>query len=382
MADVTVSPVVSRADRKRFIAFPYELYENERHWIPMLWIDQEKILNPKKNAFFEHGKIQPFLATDSSGTVVGRIAAIFNGAHLEKYNDGAGFFGFFEVRNDYAVAEALLDAASKWILDQGLLSVRGPANPSLNDIAGLLIDGFDRYPALMMPYNMPYYEEFLERYGFERVMTMWAYYIHLKYRNMDRLKRGAKVVAHRNPGLSVRTLDMARWDEEARLMLELYNDAWSENWGHVAMREGEFQQLADEMKLIVDPGLIFILELHGEPIGFSVTLPDVNVWFSEIRDGKLFPTGIVKLLKHKFFTPITECRTVMMGIRQGHQGKGYDVLMNYAVLDVPSTGSGYVGSEMSWILDTNKPMINAALGVGGVKDKEYALFEKKLSKPD
>ena len=172
---------------------------------------------------------------------------------------------------------------------------------------------------------------------------------------------------------------MSKWDEEARLLLDLYNDAWHDNWGHVSMRESEFKQLSDEMKMIIDPTLIFILELDGEPIGFSLTLPDVNVWFSEIRDGKLFPTGLVKLLKHKFFTPITECRTVMMGVRREHQGKGYDVLLNLAVLDIPSQGSGYLGSEMSWILDTNKSMINAAVGVGGVKDKEYAIFEKQLS---
>ena len=132
-------------------------------------------------------------------------------------------------------------------------------------------------------------------------MTMWAYYIHLKYRDMDRLRRGAKIIERRNPSLSTRTLDMSKWESEARLMLDIYNDAWSDNWGHVAMRESEFKHLADEMKMIIDPTLIFFLELDGEPIGFSLTLPDVNVWFSEIRDGKLFPTGLVKLLKHKFW---------------------------------------------------------------------------------
>lgn len=377
MADVTVAAVESRADLKQFIAFPYELYENERFWIPMLWIDQEKILNPKKNAFFEHGSIHPLLAKDSSGKVVGRIAGVVNGAHLEKYDDDTGFFGFFEVVDDYAVAQALLDAASDWLKGQGLRAVRGPANPSLNDISGLLVEGFDRYPSIMMPYNFSYYEDFLQRYGFERVMTMWAYYIHLKYRNIDRLRRGAEIIKKRNPGLSMRTLDMSRWDEEARLLLDIYNDAWSENWGHVPMRESEFIQLAKEMKMIVDPDVIFILQLDGEPIGFSLMLPDINVWFSEIRNGKLLPTGIIKLLKHKFFTPINEGRTVMMGIRKEYQGRGFDALLNFAALDIPSK-KDYVASEMSWILESNMPMVNAAIGVGGVRDKEYAMFEKRL----
>ena len=377
MADVKISAVTTRADHKRFIAFPYDHYADEKYWIPMLRMDVENILNPKKNAFFEHGKIQAFLATDASGKVVGRIAAIVNGSHLKKYQDSMGFFGFFEVVEDYDIAKALFDAASGWLRDQGLSSMRGPTNPSMNDISGLLVDGFDRYPAVLMPYNFPYYEAFLEKYGFERNMTMWAYYIHLKYRDLDRLRRGAAIIKHRTPQLSIRNLDMDNYEEETRKLLDIYNDAWSENWGHVPMTDGEFEQLAKEMKLIVDPRLIFILEYDGEPIGFSLTLPDVNMWFAKIRNGKLFPSGIFKLLKHKLFVDVTECRTVMMGVKQEYQGKGYDTLLNFAAVDIPAT-CDYFGSEMSWILETNKAMINGALGVGGTRDKEYAMFEAKL----
>jgi hypothetical protein len=377
MADVRVEPVESWADRKRFIAFPYELYENERFWIPILRIDQERVLNPSKNAFFEHGKIQPFMATDAEGNIVGRIAGVVNGAHLEKYDDGTGFFGFYEAIEDYSVSKALFDVAADWLRQQGLNSMRGPTSPSMNDVSGLLVDGFDRYPSVLMPYNFAYYQEHLERYGFERVMTMWAYYIHMKYRNLDRLRRGADIIRRRNPGLGLRTLDMSRYMEEARLLLDLYNDAWSDNWGHVPMRDSEFEQLAKEMKMIVDPRVVFILELDGEPIGFSLMIPDVNVWFSELRDGKLLPSGIFKLLKHKFFTPINEGRTVMMGVRKEHQGKGYDAVLNLAALEIPASAD-YWASEMSWILDTNKPMINAAVGVGGARDKEYAMYECAL----
>jgi GNAT superfamily N-acetyltransferase len=378
MSNIRVSPVESRSDLKRFIAFPYELYKDDRYWIPVLRIDQEKILNPKKNAFFEHGKIRPFIATDSTGNVVGRIAGIVNGAHLAKYQDGTGFFGFFEVEHDYAVAEALLDSACEWVDQQGLTAVRGPTNPSMNDVAGLLVNGFDRYPAVLMPYNKPYYADFLESYGFERVMTMWAYYIHLKYRNIDRLRRGAEIVKRRNPGLKLRTLEMSRFEEDARLILDIYNDAWSDNWGHVSMTDNEFDQLVKEMKMVVDPRVVFLLELDGEPIGFSLMIPDINVWFKDLRDGRLFPTGIFRLLVNKFFAPIHEGRTAMMGVRKEHQGKGYDALLNLAALEIPS-GADYFASEMSWILDSNKAMVNAAQGVGGVRDKEYAMYEKRLS---
>lgn len=377
MADIRVSPVESRSDLRRFISFPYHLYEQDRYWTPMLRIDQSKILNPKKNAFFEHGDIQTFLATDSSGRVVGRIAGIVNGAHLEKYRDGRGFFGFFEAVEDYEVATALLDAASEWVNGHGLVAVRGPVNPSMNDVAGLLVDGFDRYPAVLMPYNKPYYADFLERYGFRRVMTMWAYYIHLKYRNIDRLRRGADIIMRRNPGLKLRALDMAKFEEEARIILDIYNDAWSENWGHVAMTDAEFDQLVQEMKMVVDPRVVFILELDDEPIGFSLMIPDINIWFRDLRNGRLLPTGVFKLIARKLLVPVHEGRTVMMGVKKVHQGRGFDAVLNLAALEIPSSAD-YFASEMSWILDSNKAMVNAAEGVGGVRDKEYAMYELGL----
>lgn len=372
-----VRAVESSADRTKFISFPYGLYKDERYWIPPLRMDQAAVLNPKKNPFFEHGKIQPFIATDSSGNVVGRIAGIVNGMHLRKYDDDTGFFGFFECVNDYEVASLLFDAAGEWMRGEGLKAARGPANPSLNDMSGLLVNGFDRYPAVLMPYNFPYYAKFLEEYGFRRVMTMWAYYIHLKYRKLDRLRRGVALVKRRNPDLTLRSIDMDRFDEEAQLILDLYNDAWSDNWGHVPMTDNEFAHLAKEMKAIVDPRVVFVLEKAGEPVAFSLMLPDVNPWLRDIRDGRLFPFGIIKLLKHKMLSPVTEGRVVMMGVKKEHHGKGYDAIMNLASLEVP-VPFGYVAAEMSWILDTNKTMMNAAEGVGGIQDKEYALYEVDL----
>jgi len=372
-----VRPVETSADLSKFIALPYELYKDQRHWIPPLRVDQATVLNPKKNAFFEHGKIQPFLATDESGAVVGRIAGVVNGMHLQKYDDGTGFFGFFECVEDYDVAKALFDAVAEWLKSEGLKAARGPANPSLNDVSGLLVDGFDRPPAILMPYNFPYYADFLERYGFERIMTMWAYYIHFKYRKLERMRRGVEIIKRRNPDLELRTIDMDRFDEEARMILDIYNDAWSENWGHVPMTNNEFAHLVKEMKMIVDPRIIFVLEKAGEPIAFSIMLPDVNPWFAEIRDGRLFPFGLARILKHKLLTRISEGRVVMMGVRKEYQGRGFDAILNLASLEIP-VPYGYNAAEMSWVLDSNKAMMNAAEGLGGVKDKEYAMYELAL----
>ena len=377
-SSVTVRPVTSRSDRKRFINFQYDFYADNPYWIAPLRRDIKSTLDPSTNPFFEHGDIQLFIAEDASGRIVGRIGAIVNGMHLQKYDDGNGFFGFFECIEEYAVAEALLDAAAHWLREQGLSGMRGPANPSLNDTAGLLIDGFDRKPAILMPYNLPYYQDFLARYGFERAMTMWAYYVHKKYAQADKLRRGAKIVRKRNPGVELRTLDMSRFEEEARTILDIYNDAWSDNWGHVPMTDAEFEHLAKDLKQIVDPEMVFLLEMDGEPVAFSISLPNINQALDHVRDGRLFPFGLPKLLAYAKFGGIYEVRMPLMGVRKEYQGRAFDSLL---VLATVETGppNGYDACEMSWVLDTNNRLKNALDALGGVVDKEYAMFEMALT---
>lgn len=373
-----VRPVESLRDRKRFVDFQYELYSGNSYWIPPLRRDIHKTINARKNAFFEHGKMQLFLAVDDSGRVVGRIAAIFNGMHLEKYDDANGFFGFFETIDDYEVASALFDAAVEWLRLAGMKGVRGPTNPSMNDTAGLLVDGFDREPSVLMPYNLPYYEDFLLRYGFERAMTMWAYYIHKKYVVLDKLRRGAEIVYRRNPGLKLRNIDMSRFDDEAKTILHIYNDAWSRNWGHVPMTEAEFQQLASEMKQIIDPKIVYILESSGRPVAFSISIPNINQLLKRVNDGRLLPLGLPKMLAYANFGGLYECRTPLMGVLREFQGRGLDAILNLAIIE-EGPKNGYDASEMSWVLDSNKVLRNALESFGGVVDKEYAMFEKRFA---
>ena len=379
---VTVRPVEGGRDRTRFIDVPYDFYPGRYpKWVPPLRRDVKDTLDPSSNAFFEHGDMQLFLAEDASGAVVGRIAGIVNGMHLEKHEDATGFFGFFECVEEYAVAEALLDAAADWLRGQGLRRMRGPANPSLNDTAGLLVDGFDRAPSLLMPYNPPYHEGFLERYGLERAMTMWAYYLHKKYAEYERLQRGVDLVKRRTPGLSLRTLNMDRLEEEVRTVRDIYNDAWSDNWGFVPMTEGELQQLADELKQIVDPEIVFFVEHEGTPVGFSVALPDVNQALRHVPDGRLFPygvpSGLTTLFLHMQYG-IHECRMPLMGIRKDYQGKGLDSMLVLATIE-NGPANGYAACEMSWVLDTNDRLKNHVESLGAVVDKEYAMFEAPLS---
>ena len=376
-SDIQIHPVTERADRAAFIDWPYRFYPDRYpHWVPPLRREEKATLDPSKNAFFEHGDMQLFVAKDASGSVHGRVAAIVNGMHLQKYEDATGFFGFFETENNPAIAHALLDAAAHWLREQGLQHMRGPTNPSLNDVSGLLVDGFDRRPAVLMPYNPPYYADLLTEYGFERVMTMWAYYAHKRYAKYERLRRGVNIVKRRTPGLEVRTLNPDRLQEEARTLLDIYNEAWSENWGHVPMTEAEFNQLVDGLKQIYDPRLVYFVEHEGTPVAFAISLPDINQALQHVDDGRLFPTGWWTLLTRSYYG-ISELRMPLMGIRKAYQGKGLDVLM---VLETMERGPeyGYYGCETSWVLDTNERLKNAIESIGAVRDKEYALFEYDL----
>ncbi len=378
MAGISVRPVETGKDTKSFIDFPYSFYPDAYPaWVPPLRQDTSHAISPKHNPFFEHGNIQLFLAEDASGTIVGRIGAIVNGMHLKKYEDGNGFFGFFECINNYAVAEALLDAACDWLRSQGLTGVRGPTNPSLNDIAGLLVDGFDREPSLLMPFNPPYHADFLQQYGFERAMTMWAYYVHKKYVQIDKLRRGAAIVKRRNPGLHLRNLDMKRFDADAQVILDIYNEAWSNNWGHVPMTEGEFGRLIKDLKQIVDPNIVYLLEKDGEPVAFSIALPNLNLALKHVKGGRLLPFGLPKLLGYAKFGGIYECRMPLMGVRQAYQGKAFDTLLVLATIE-NGPKHGYDACEMSWVLDSNQVLKNSLVSMGGVVDKEYAMFEKGL----
>ena len=373
----TVRPVKSRRDLRRFVQFPYDLYRSSSFWVPPLRMDQFEVLNPRKNPFFEHGRMQLFLAIDANGKVVGRIAGIVNGMHLKTHNDEAGFFGFFETEEHYETAAALLDRAAAWLQEQGLNTMRGPVNPTLNDPAGLLVDGFDRVPAIMMTYNPPYYKDYLERWGLVSVMTTWAYYIHRKHVAIDRMRRGAAIIYRRNPGVSVRTLDMSRFDEEVATIREIYNDAWSDNWGFVPITDNEFVHLAKAMKAIVDPRICFFVELDSNPVGFTVCLPDINPALQRLPNGRLLPFGLVKLLILTKFAGIPSVRMPLMGVRKEYHGRALDVLPVLETME-RGPGYGYQSCETSWVLDNNHVLKNLLSSINADVDKEYAILETSL----
>ncbi len=376
MPTLTVRPARSSSDRAAFLDVPYTLYRDAPHFVPPLRMDQKGVLNPKKNPFFEHGTLEMFLA-ERDGEVVGRVAAIENGQHLAKYADGNGFFGFFDTVEDYDVAQALLDTAADWLRQRGLTGVRGPANPTMNDVAGLLVDGFDRPPSILLPYNFPYYKDFLERWGMERAMTMWAFYVHEAYINADRMARGAAIVARRNPGITVRSLDPKRFDQDVAAAMRIYNQAWAENWGHVPYTEHEALHLAGEMKPIIEPDLFLFAELDGEPIAFSASLPNLNQALRHLPKGRLASLGLPKVLGAWKLGGVYEIRMALMGVLPEHRHAGLDALLIHHTI-VNGRRDGYQAAELSWVLDSNKALTNSLDKLGCTRDKEYAMFQAAL----
>ncbi len=375
---VTVAEARLKSDVRAFVDFPYRLYAGNRNWAPPLRRDVYHLLDRKENAFFEHGDIQPFLARDARGEVVGRIAAVRNGMHLDRYGDGVGFFGFFETVERYEVAEALLDAAARWLQAQGLTTMRGPASPSLNDTAGLLTEGFDVAPSILMPYNPPYYEGFLTRYGFQRAIVMLSYYVHRKYMHADKLRRGAALVQKRYPTLTLRQLDTKNFSRDVRSAMEIYNDGWSNNWGFVPYTEKEAQKLAADLKQVLEPDLFLFVEDEGVPVAFSLLLPDLNQALVHIRDGRLLPFGLPKILAWAKTGAIYNSRMPLMGVRKAYQGRGLDAMLVHETI-TRGVPKGYDSCELSWILEGNTKMRNFLDNLGTAIDKRYAMMDKPLA---
>lgn len=356
-------------DLERFIAFPYELHRGDPLWVPQLRMDVRKLLSPAKNPFFQHAEVRCFLAL-RDGRIVGRIAAIKNDAHNREHGDRVGFWGFFESVNDQGVANALFDTAAAWVRERGFDTLRGPMNPSVNDDCGLLVDGFDTPPALMMPHNPPYYVALTEHAGFAKAMDLICYQS-TGYDMPERLVRATRVVAERK-GITMRPLDLKRFYEEVELVKQIYNAAWEKNWGFVPLTDAEIDHLAKQLKPVVIPDLVCFAEKDGQPIGFAVALPDLNVALKHNPSGRLFP-GILKVLWHA--RKISRVRIPLLGVLKEYRQSGVDALM-YAWIWEKGVARGYHWGEAGWILETNTAMMNGLMRMGFRPYKTYRVYDR------
>lgn len=371
-AAVVVSPVTSAADLKRFIAFPYKLHRGDPLWVPPLRMDVRKLLSRKKNPFFQHSEAEYFLAVRGGSEVVGRIAAVHNRRHIEFHQEKAGFFGFFECVDDQTVADALFDAAAEWLAKRGLEVMRGPASFSTNEECGLLVEGFDTPPTLMNPHNPSYYVDLVECAGFTKSKDLFQFQS-VSPKIPERLLRGARLIMERK-GLTLRKIDMKRWDDEIAKVKQIYNAAWERNWGFVPATDAEIDHLAAQLKPVVVPDLVVFVERGAETIGFAAALPDFNVALKTNPSGRLFP-GIVRILWTS--RKINRIRILLLGLLKEYRKTGADALMYHWIWE-KGYALGYRWAEAGWILEDNAAMKNGLVRMGFDPYKTLRFYDRPL----
>ena len=286
MSDIRILQIDNEVDKMRFIKFPWTIYRDDPNWVPPIIYDVRKNLDTARNPFYTHAKIQLFLALDGK-TPVGRIAAVVNKHHNDKYGDKTGFVGYFECINSKLVSSALFDAAGEWLKEQGMDTMRGPVNLSINDEIGMLTNAFDKPAVLLMTYNPEYYMQLFTDYGFEKVKDVFAYYIDQKMceenkKAMDKLERVSELVSKRE-NIRIRKISLKNLESELLKVMEVYNSAWIENWGSVQMTADEFKYVAASLKPLVDEDIVYFAEVDDKPVGFSLSMPDYNKVFKTMN---------------------------------------------------------------------------------------------------
>ncbi len=373
MSSIDISTVKTDKDLSAFIKFQWKIYKNDRFWVPPLIMDRKKLLSREKNPFYKHAEIEMYLAR-RDGKIVGRIAAIKNDLHNKTHNDKVGFFGFFESINDQSVANALFDKAAAWIKAKGLDAMRGPANPSSNDEYGMLLEGFDDEPRILMTYNPPYYLNLCSTYGFKKAKDLYAYKIEqAKVLGSDKIRRVAEISKERSK-IKISELNLKDFNNELQKVKLVYNQAWAPNWGFVPLTEEEMDAVAKDMKPLVDPSLVLFGHIDGKLAGFALVLPDYNYIFKKMN-GRLFPFGFIRLLTEG--KKIKWARIIILGIIPEFQKKGLDAVFYWEIVNRAGK-RGIALGEASWVLEDNDMMNRGAEVMGGTIYKKYRIYEKPI----
>lgn len=370
---MNIEQVLNKKDLAEFIRFPWKVYKGNRNWVPPL-ISEMKFILSDENPFFRHAEAAYFLAR-RNGEAVGRIAAIVDRNHINIHNEQAGFFGFFECVPDAALAQSLLDAAAGWLKERDIGIMRGPMNPSTNDECGFLLEGFDSPPMIMTTYTPAYYLDYMEQCGLRKAKDLYAYLSVIKDVSAgDRLERLASVIKARVPGLVVRPANMKNFQKELEAVKDIYNSAWSHNWGFVPMTDQEIESMAKRLKQLIVPELLIMVEVNGNPAAFFMAVPDYNQVLSKIN-GKLGPVEIVKFLWYS--RKISDIRVLTMGVKDEYRKKGIEGLL-YLESFKAAMRKGYERAEMSWVLEDNELMKKGCEVMGGKLYKKYRIYEKKI----
>jgi hypothetical protein len=367
----------SKADLARFFDVAERLYAGDANFVAPLRDDLAKVFLDE-NPFFRHGEMQLFIAT-RNGQDVGRIAAILDRNHNEFHDEKTSFFGYFESVDDPAVAGKLLDAAALWGRERKMTVIRGPVNPTLNDECGLLVDGFDSPPVLMMTYNPTSYVRLIEGHGFRKAKDLLAFWFPLEEKPLERLSRVADRFRKRESQVRVRNVSKGGLARDLPKIREVYNEAWEKNWGFVPMTPEEMDFMAKRLKPLLQEKLVWLAETPRpdgtlEPIAFMLMLPDYNVAIAPTK-GRLLPFGWLKFLLAQ--RRIKTVRVVALGIKRTHRMSGVQSIMMADSLRF-LLKLGYTGAEVSWLLEDNDLVIGSVRLWGGKLYKTYRIYEKAL----
>ncbi len=367
---ISIVRVENEKQLKAFIEFPYGLYKDDRYWVPPLRKDMYHLFDVSQNPFWLHSERELLLAYRNEH-LVGRIGAIVDRNFIECWKENIGYFGFFECENDAEVARALYGAAEKFHREKGMSTFIGPMNPSTNDECGFLLEGYFSSPFIMMTYTPEYYHELALASGLTKAKDLYAYYVDTDDAPIEYLERITSIVRRRVPDLKLRAVNMKDFTNEVKKIREVYNDAWSPNWGSVAMTEAEFKEIAKVLKPLIIPDLVLIIEINNVPAAVSLSVPNYNEVLKRLN-GKL---GFIEMLKFLYYKrKITEARLVIMGVRKQFQKMGLESLLYLESFKVGKR-LGYKGGELSWTLEDNYEVNNGIKKMGGKLYKKWRIYQ-------
>jgi hypothetical protein len=382
MASVSIRPVRTRSELKRFVKVPFRLHRDSEQWVPPLIFERMQFLDRKKNPWFEHGEAEFFLA-ERDGEPVGRISAHIDHRWDEFQGGRDAMFGFFEAAEDPEVVRALFDAATAWALARDRERLLGPMDFTTNDEIGILIEGFERRPMILEPWHPPYYQRLIEAEGFGKAMDVLMWEL-----RMGELKEGEKFdpsiheaaeKALRDEGIVIRNMRKRDMANEVRRFMDVYNEAWGDNWGFVPITDAEVEFQAKNLKQVLDEEWTFMAEKDGEVVGAALTLPDINRVMMNLN-GRLLPFGWAKFLFGK--RKIDRLRVFALGVKHDYRHTGVAAGLYLEHIKMAAKPDKIHWGEMGWILETNKPMNRAMEGMGGKIVKKYRLYERPLAGAD
>lgn len=379
MSAIQVVPVQSSQHLSAFLNLPKRIYADDPNWIAPLDVERRLHFDMKKNPFFAHAEGELFLAFQN-GEPVGRISAHLDRLHLERYSDHTGNFGFLEAVDREAVFAALLAAAEQWLKTKGLRRIQGPFNFSINDECGLLIDGFHTPPAVMMGHARPYYHDRLAAAGYAKAKDLLAYRLNM-HTPIPRSLAAMLAKAGSSGKLSVRPLSKRNLARDLNIIIDIFNDAWSQNWNFVPMTEAEVANLGSLLRFLLDDEHVAIASYDGEPAAMIVTFPDFNLMCRDLH-GKLLPFGWAKVLWRLKFMPHEAFRVPLLGVKRKYRSTPLGTILILSVVEAANRfhrSRGTMSCEFSWILEDNLPMRRLIEAVGAQPYKTYRIYEKSIA---